>query len=341
MSKLLIHGPCAGREDLACRQRNPKLCEKRFPKQFRDTTEISDDGYPLYKRPDDGRYVTVGRKKQTLASNADGVPYNSWLLARYNCHINVEICSSLRSYKYIYNYVYKVVDQILLELLADEQLLKKNTRRDENGDLVVDIGMCDVYLRCRFLSHIEADYRICGFPLQMSYHKVIFLTPHLENESLVYFCAGKEVKRAHSNKSGLLAYFKLCSVDEYARSLSWVEVSEQYIYRSTAGVYEKRKRKSDVIGRINSVSPKYSELYALRKMLLTMKEVTSFQNMRTVNGTVYRTYMEAAREAGLIKASNEWDSCLATAASTEMPVAIRRLFAQIVMHFNPPDPLGL
>ncbi|KIH64075.1 Ulp1 protease family, catalytic domain protein [Ancylostoma duodenale] len=341
VSKFMIHGPCAGREDLACRQRNPKLCEKRFPKQFRDTTEISGDGYPLYKRPDDGRYVAVGRKKQTLASNADVVPYNSWLLTRYNCHINVEICSSLRSYEYIYKYIYKGVDQILLKLLADEQLLKKNTRRDENGDLVVDIDMCEVYLRCRFLPHIEAAYRICGFPLQMSSHKVMFLTPHLEDENLVYFCAGKEVKRALSNKSELLAYFKLCSVDENARNLTWVEVSEKYIYRSTAGVYEKRKKQSDVIGRINSVSPKFTELYALRKMLLTRKGVTSFQNMRTINGRVYRTFMEAAREAGLIEDSNEWDSCLATAACTEMPVVIRRLFAQIVMHCNPPDPLGL
>ncbi|RCN33114.1 hypothetical protein ANCCAN_21057 [Ancylostoma caninum] len=51
--------------------------------------------------------------------------------------------------------------------------------------------------------------------------------------------------------------------------------------------------------------------------------------------------MEAAKEAGLIEDSNEWDSCLATAVITEMPVAIRRLFAQIVMHCNPPDPLGL
>ncbi|KIH65163.1 Ulp1 protease family, catalytic domain protein [Ancylostoma duodenale] len=341
VSKFMIHGPCAGREDLACRQRNPKLCEKRFPKQLRDTTEMSEDGYPLYKRPDDGRYVAVGRKKQTLASNADVVPYNSWLLARYNCHINVEICSSLRSYKYIYKYIYKGVDQILLELFTDEQLLRKNTRIDENGEKVVDIDMCEVYLRCRFLSHIEAAYRICGFPLQMSSHKVVFLTPHLENENLVYFCSGKEVKRDISDKSELLAYFKLCSVDESARNLTWVEVSEQYIYRRGVGLYEKRKKKGEVIGRINSISPKFSELYALRKMLLTRKGVTSFQNMRTVNGKVYRTYMEAARESGLIVDSNEWDSCLAVAVSTEMPFAIRRLFAQILMHCSPSDPLGL
>ncbi|KIH53237.1 hypothetical protein ANCDUO_16641 [Ancylostoma duodenale] len=76
-------------------------------------------------------------------------------------------------------------------------------------------------------------------------------------------------------------------------------------------------------------------------MLLTKKGVTSFENMRTVNGTVYRTFMEAAKESGLNVDSNEWDSCLAVAVSTEMPFEIRRLFAQIVMHCNPSDPLGL
>jgi len=34
------------------------------------------------------------------------VPYNPILLMRFNCHINVEICCSIESVKYLYKYIY-------------------------------------------------------------------------------------------------------------------------------------------------------------------------------------------------------------------------------------------
>jgi hypothetical protein len=35
------------------------------------------------------------------------VPYNSYLATKYNCHINVEIYSSITAIKYLFKYVYK------------------------------------------------------------------------------------------------------------------------------------------------------------------------------------------------------------------------------------------
>jgi hypothetical protein len=35
------------------------------------------------------------------------VPCNPILLMRYNCHINVETCGSIKSIKNIYKYIYK------------------------------------------------------------------------------------------------------------------------------------------------------------------------------------------------------------------------------------------
>ena len=35
------------------------------------------------------------------------VPYNSYLLLKFNAHINVEICSTASAVKYLYKYVYK------------------------------------------------------------------------------------------------------------------------------------------------------------------------------------------------------------------------------------------
>ncbi|XP_057747718.1 uncharacterized protein LOC130966917 [Arachis stenosperma] len=44
------------------------------------------------------------------------VPYNPWLLLKYDCHINVEICSIIKSIKYLYKYCYKGQDRVAMEV---------------------------------------------------------------------------------------------------------------------------------------------------------------------------------------------------------------------------------
>ena len=39
------------------------------------------------------------------------VPYNPGLLMTYNCHINVEACSSIKACKYLFKYVHKGHDR--------------------------------------------------------------------------------------------------------------------------------------------------------------------------------------------------------------------------------------
>jgi hypothetical protein len=39
------------------------------------------------------------------------VPYNPYLTMWYQCHINVEVCSSITAVKYLYKYVYKGHDR--------------------------------------------------------------------------------------------------------------------------------------------------------------------------------------------------------------------------------------
>ena len=50
---------------------------------------------------------TANPKSGVLLDNKNVVPYNTYLSKRYNIHINVEICSSIQSCKYLYKYVYK------------------------------------------------------------------------------------------------------------------------------------------------------------------------------------------------------------------------------------------
>lgn len=90
---------------------------------FRETTEDSESGYPLYKRPNNNRTI---QKRGVFYDNRHVVPYNPYLTLTYNAHINVEICSSVRSVKYIYKYVYKGPDRALFQV------------RGQNGTVVYD-----------------------------------------------------------------------------------------------------------------------------------------------------------------------------------------------------------
>ena len=77
-------------------------CTKDFPKKFQEVTVLESNGYPLYKRPDNGRVVM---KNGVPLDNRFVVPYCPYLSLKYNAHINVEACTSVKSIKYIFKYV--------------------------------------------------------------------------------------------------------------------------------------------------------------------------------------------------------------------------------------------
>lgn len=81
---------------------------------------VQEDGYPLYRRRQDGRTWTkrvAGR--DILMDNSWIVPYNPYLTRKYNAHINVEVCASLMAVKYIHKYIYKGDDRTTLQLQND------------------------------------------------------------------------------------------------------------------------------------------------------------------------------------------------------------------------------
>ncbi|KAF1879812.1 hypothetical protein Lal_00039684 [Lupinus albus] len=58
--------------------------------------------------------VTLNRR--VTIDNRWVVPYNPWFLLKYDCHINVEVCSSIKRITYLYKYVYKGLDRVAMEV---------------------------------------------------------------------------------------------------------------------------------------------------------------------------------------------------------------------------------
>lgn len=78
------------------------------------------------------------------------VPYNPALTLKYNAHINVELCASVKSVKYIYKYVYKGGDRTIAGVTEEG---------DEDDEITT-------YVAARYLGSCEAAW--CIFDLGMS-----------------------------------------------------------------------------------------------------------------------------------------------------------------------------
>ncbi|XP_059663506.1 uncharacterized protein LOC132309192 [Cornus florida] len=140
--KHMMHGPCGDLNVKNACMMDGK-CKNHYPRQFNEQTIQGQDCYPIYRRRKDGPTVSV---RNATLDNRWVVPYNPYLLQRYDCHINVEICSGLLAIKYLYKYIYKGHDRATVYL--------SNTDSDDIIDEIKD------YQEARWVSPHEAMWRI-------------------------------------------------------------------------------------------------------------------------------------------------------------------------------------
>ena len=128
ITSCMVHGPCGSLAPTSpCMQRQSGtsgICSKRYPKEFQEETRVQEDGYPIYRRRNDGRKISIPRRgagtsDSITLDNRWIVPYNPYLSWRYKAHINVEVCASIQSIKYIYKYIYKGSDRTTAQLGSD------------------------------------------------------------------------------------------------------------------------------------------------------------------------------------------------------------------------------
>jgi hypothetical protein len=84
------------------------------------------------------------------------------LTAKYNVHINVEICSSISSMKYLYKYVYKGHDSATAVLESSDEIKQ--------------------YLDAWYVSTSEATWRLFTFKLHDGFLSTTWLQVHLPDE---------------------------------------------------------------------------------------------------------------------------------------------------------------
>jgi ATP-dependent DNA helicase PIF1 len=212
------------------------------------------------------------------------VPYNPYLSLKYNCHINVEHCASVKSVKYIYKYVYKGHDCTNLEFkLKDNEI--NEIRHDEIKQ----------FLNARYVSAPEAMWRILEYPLHDSSHTVCRLAVHLENRQSVSFELGKEedaIQKAALKDTQLTAWFKLNQTDFSSKHLLYHQIPNYFTFKDDKKIWKRRERGYDeaIIGRMYMAHPQEGERYYLRLILLNVSGATSFNDLKTHNGKYFQYY---------------------------------------------------
>jgi len=141
-------------------------CSKHYPKTFQESTSTDVDAYPLYRRKNNIGHGYEARG--ILVDNWDVVPYNPYLSRKYGCHINIEVCASVRTMKYIHKYIYKGHDctTMLFGLEPNE---------------------VDQYLDALYVSALEAAWLLFAMDIHKKCPNVIRLALHLPGMHRVVF----------------------------------------------------------------------------------------------------------------------------------------------------------
>ena len=324
----MIHGPCGYLNIKSPCMSNGK-CSKNFPKNFIGETQTDRDGYPLYRRRDannGGKIVTkMIHGKEIQIDNRWVVPYCPLLSKIFNAHINVEMCNSVKSIKYICKYIHKGSDMAIVEL--------------EETDKCDEIKR---YQMARYISSNEAIWRILDFQIHQRYPAIIQLVIHLENGQRIYFTESNVRERINiPPKTMLTSFFDLCGIDNFAKTLLYQDIPQYYTWQVGNRIWKRRLQgdrisegifKSSTIGRIYTVHPKNLECFYLRLLLTTVKGPVSFEDIRTVNGVICNTYKKACAMLDLLEDDEHWDNTLKEASISRSPRKIRELFAMMICH---------
>ena len=285
ISKNNVHKPCdcdsAPCHDDGC-------CRRKFPKPMADVTTIAGDRFPIYRRR--GQFVTYVKDYNGVSRAVTDewvVPYSPFLTLRYRCHLNVEVAAHVNTFKYLYKYVLKPPDHAAVVI-------------DEIGS----------FLDGRMLTASEAVFRILGLRLHCEWPTVMCLDIHLPNHERMIFDPTAPVEdlldQTHTVHTTLTAWFLLNESDRHARQYLYTEIPEHYVWNSTLKRWSKRVRNTTMaVARVYAVSPRNTELYALRLLLNEVRGAVSWRCLLCVDAWIHGTFHEACLARGLLTSDTQ------------------------------------
>ena len=330
-----------------------KYCQKHYPQPFRSSMHTNNQGRAEYTRLNNGDKATIRCKNganktvDTEIDNRDVVPYNPYLLMKYDSHICVDLVTAKAVIAYLYKYAYKKADTVTARITYGKNEI-------------------EAYRSVRYISSSEAMWHMFGFRTNDRFPSVNLLYVHHDGEQpVIHDEADEPAERqtaANNAVSQLMRYFgrpnnprcahltyqeyfERFSVEKDQRSRKRGRTSSQdnsddednssdpsYL-RDRYGNYVYQKIKPNV-SRIQYMSPDQGDIWFLR-LLLLKRSAYSFRQLRCIDDIEYESYEKCARELGLIHNVDEYTICLQEAMEFSTARELRQLFVTLVLHGAP------
>jgi hypothetical protein len=137
----------------------------------------------------------------------------------FDCHINVEMCSSIKAVKYLYKYVYKGHDQTSFNI--------------DIPNAEGNIDEIKRFVDARWITPPEAMWRIFGFKLYENHPSVLPLPLHLPDMQMVTFKAGDNLNdiAARGNPSMLTEYFLANQKHVWAQDILYKDFPRSFTWQ--------------------------------------------------------------------------------------------------------------
>lgn len=320
VSNYMMHGPCGLANKSSPCMKNGR-CEKFYPKDFQNTTTIDEEGYPKYRRRETGIHVS---KKGVQLDTMYVVPYNPELLMRYQAHINMEYCNKSNAIKYLFKYVNKGPDRVSVEI--------SNRCKDKIQEEFVD--EIKQYYDCRYLSPCEAVWRIFQYYIHDKWPPVHRLSFHLPNEQSIIFRdydrIDNVVERHQDLATMFLAWFEANKKFETGRNLTYAEYPQMFVFDDETRSWHIRK-KGFAIGRLTYIPPGSGEIFYMRLLLTIQRGCMSFDDIKTVNGQIFKTFRDACFALGLLADDKEFIDGIKESSVLGSGHQLRRLFVTLLL----------
>ena len=252
---------------------------------------------------------------------------DSYLPAAFDCHLNVEICSTIKAVKYLYKYVYKGHDCISFKIAGNN---------DTEGEDEIHN-----FQSARWISPPEAAWRLYRFDLYSMHPPVQPLPVHTEKMQSIRFDDHENLEDVISDelrmKTKLVQFFASNSQPTGDTKYLYSEFPEHFVWHDKSKEWKPRT-KGIAIGRIAYAAPSEGERYYLRILLAHVRGPTSFTDLLTVNGEICASFQEAVIKRGIIETDSIADLCFLENVNVQMPSTLRKLFAALLVFSEPPNP---
>jgi hypothetical protein len=325
----MIHGPCGLSHKSSPCMKDGK-CTKYYPKKYQNSTIVDKEGYPVYRRRDNGKTIV---KNGVSLNNKHIVPYNPTLLMKYQAHINVEWCSKNASIKYLFKHINKGYDRITAVV---------DPTQDRDSTQSGNIDEIKQYFDCRYVSPGEACWRIFSFPIHGRKPAVERLFFHIPGEQPVYFNDYEHIDdvllKPSVTESMFTSWMQANKIYPQAKNLTYGQFVSKFAYDRRKRSWKPRT-KGYTIGRLIWVPPCTGELYYLRMMLTAVKGPVSYEDIKTVAHIQYKTFREACFAMGFLEDDRKHIETIKEANVWGSGKYLRKLFITMLLSctINRPD----